>query len=155
MRKTVLFLMGALLVLSMSGCGAKKYEVLFDKYGFESEKTKYEPGEEVTVYYGIIATDTDYSFHCDDDVEMKTGYDDSHGYVMTFTMPEHDVTLSVSSRNTMEYDPDAYYPDVEDPETIEEDFPDDLDDSGETWYCPECGQKNTGDYCMDCGLKKP
>ncbi len=25
----------------------------------------------------------------------------------------------------------------------------------ESWYCPECGQKNDGNFCSNCGTKKP
>ncbi len=25
----------------------------------------------------------------------------------------------------------------------------------ETWYCPECGQSNSGNFCSNCGTKKP
>ena len=25
----------------------------------------------------------------------------------------------------------------------------------DTWYCPECGQKNDGNFCSNCGTKKP
>ena len=81
-----------------------KYKVSFNNNDFETEKTMYAPGEEVTVRYDIIATDTDYSFYSDD-VDFKQDYDG--GYVFTFVMPDHDVVLKVESRNTMEYDPEA------------------------------------------------
>nr|MCR5738719.1 hypothetical protein [Lachnospiraceae bacterium] len=51
------------------------------------------------------ATDTDYHFYSND-VDIKTGYESGRGYVITFVMPERDVTLSVSSRNSMEYEPE-------------------------------------------------
>lgn len=25
----------------------------------------------------------------------------------------------------------------------------------EVWFCPECGHKNTGEFCVECGTKKP
>ncbi len=80
------------------------YRLSFNRSGFETEKTMYAPGEEVTVRYDIIATDTDYSFYSND-VEFRQEYDG--GYVFTFVMPDHNVALNVKSRNTMEYDPDA------------------------------------------------
>lgn len=96
------------LAFVMSGCKAKddivKYKISFNDSIFETEKTEYAAGEKVTVRYDIIATDTDYRFYSDD-VEFKQDYDG--GYVFSFVMPEHDVTLNVESHNSMEYDPDA------------------------------------------------
>ena len=67
--------------------------------------------ESVTVYYDMIATDTDYFFYTDsDDVDLTQKFDGSHGYVFTFTMPAHDVKISVKSRNSMETDPYANMP---------------------------------------------
>ncbi len=81
-----------------------KYKLKFSDSVFESERTLYAPGEEVTVRYDIIATDTDYTFYSND-VDFEQKYDG--GYVFTFIMPDHDVTLNVKSRNSMEYDPEA------------------------------------------------
>ncbi len=83
--------------------GKKKYELHLDDFGFKSAKKKYAAGKKVTVYYDLIATDTDYRFYSDD-VELKQGYESGQGYVFTFTMPEHDVTIHVESRNTMVYE---------------------------------------------------
>ena len=69
----------------------------------------------------MIATDTDYSFYTDsDDVKLKQDYDNDHGYIFTFTMPAHDVKLSVRSRNSMEYIPDIEKPDDNNPASPEE-----------------------------------
>ena len=92
-------------MLSVCGCGKQKYKLNYDGYGFESQKTEYVAGERVTVYFDFIATDTDYHFYIDDDVEMKQSYDNDHGYVFTFTMPDHDVTLHEESHNSMVYIP--------------------------------------------------
>ena len=107
-----LILIGVLIMLSISGCGKQKYKLNYDGSGFASPKTEYAAGEIVTVYYDLIATDTDYTFYIDDDVEMKQSYDDKHGYVFTFTMPEHDVTLHERSRNSMIYVPPIEYTDA-------------------------------------------
>ena len=58
------------------------------------------PGEKVVVYFSMIATDTDYSFWSDD-VSFQQDYKVSQGYIFTFGMPEHDVTLHFSARNSM------------------------------------------------------
>ncbi len=95
-------------MMVLSGCGTTRYNLTFDGYGLKSEKTSYAEGEEVTVTYDMIATDTDYTFYADsDDVKLNREYDGDHGYVITFTMPAHDVKISVKSRNSMEQDPYA------------------------------------------------
>jgi len=100
-KKLLLILLGATMMLSFFGCGKQKYKLQYD-LGFQSEKTEYEAGEKVTVYFNLIATDTDYRFWLDDEsVELEQDYDEKLGYVFTFQMPEHDVTLHRSSRNTM------------------------------------------------------
>ena len=110
MRRFLICITGVLLIMGVFECGAAKYELVFDRYGFQSGKTAYSEGETVTVTYDVIATDTDYSFYTDsDDVKLDQIYDNSRGYVFTFTMPAHDVKLSVRSRNTMEADPDDVY----------------------------------------------
>ena len=48
----------------------------------------------------MIATDTDYSFWLDG-AELSRDYDAKKGFILSFTMPEHDVTIHCSSRNTM------------------------------------------------------
>ena len=114
MKKHPLFIMiGVLIMLSVSGCGAQKYKLNFDGYGFESKKTEYAEGETVKVYYGLIATDTDYHFYIDDDVEMRQSYDDKHGFILTFKMPDHDVTLHEESRNSMVFVPQFDYTDAD------------------------------------------
>ena len=101
-KRLCILLLGAILMFSLFGCGKKKYKLLFDGYGFDSRKTEYAAGEKVTVTYDLIATDTDYQFWLDDDgVALDQDYDPQHGYVFTFTMPERDVTLHMSSRNSM------------------------------------------------------
>ena len=108
MRKRIFILFfGVLMVMSFTGCG-NKYHLHFDGYGLESPKTSYADGEPVTVYYSMIATDTDYSFFVDcEDIELSQSYDDKHGFVLKFNMPAHDVTVSVKSRNSMEYVPES------------------------------------------------
>ena len=104
MKKAIRYLclfFGVVIMLTLFGCGKQKYKLNFDGYGFESKKTVYAAGNKVTVQFDLVATDTNYSFWIDDDVYMSQDYDSEHGYVFTFTMPEHDVTLHVKARNTM------------------------------------------------------
>ena len=100
---TRILLIRVIIMLSFSACSRKKYTVNFDGGFFESKRTQYYAGEKVTVRYDIIATDTDYHFYIDDDVEMTQDFDG--GYVFTFIMPKHDVTLHEESYNSMVYVP--------------------------------------------------
>jgi hypothetical protein len=54
----------------------------------------------VTLYFDLVATDTDYSFLLDGEPIHYT-YDDQKGFVIQFTMPDHDVKLEYDSRNSM------------------------------------------------------
>ena len=103
-KKSILAVMGVILVFTLFGCGKPKYKLNFDGGFFESKRTQYAPGEKVTVRYDIIATDTDYHFYIDEDVEMEQSFDG--GYVFTFIMPAHDVTIHEESHNSMMYMPE-------------------------------------------------
>lgn len=100
-KRFLLLVLAVMMMLTWFGCGKQKYKLHFDGYGFESKKTAYAAGDRVSVRFGPVATDTDYRFQIDDDVEMSQKFDDDHGYVFTFTMPDHDVTLHVESHNSM------------------------------------------------------
>ena len=82
---TRILLIGVIIMLSFSACSRKKYTVNFDGGFFESKRTQYYAGEKVT------------------DVEMTQDFDG--GYVFTFIMPKHDVTLHEESYNSMVYVP--------------------------------------------------
>lgn len=99
--------MGVLVMTGLFGCGKPQYKLIFDGSGFKSARTSYAEGAQVTVYYGFIATDTDYRFHIDAE-DVKQDYDSQKGYVFTFKMPAHDVSCTVESHSSMMYDPDAH-----------------------------------------------
>lgn len=97
----LLLVLGGTAMFWFSGCG-KKYKV--DYCGQQSQyrgaRDEYRAGAKVTLYYDLIATDTDYSFTLDGE-PLNPGYDERRGYVIQFTMPDHDVTLQCISRNSM------------------------------------------------------
>ena len=97
-------------VVCMSCCSSKVKTYNVDYCGGKSFYTDaedaYRPGEEVTLYYHIVATDTDYSFYLDGEL-LNVTYDAYNGYVIRFTMPEHDVKLECEMKNTMEYIPET------------------------------------------------
>ena len=101
-----LLLIGGMLMFTLGGCFAAKYSVDYNgkKDSFSGAKDSYRAGEKVTLYYSIIATDTDYSFYLDDK-RINPDYEESKGYIISFEMPAHDVSLKVDARNSMEYIP--------------------------------------------------
>lgn len=103
MKKWTYILFMGVICMFIFGCGKKKYNV--DYHGqmdwFNGAKTTYMEGEKVELTYDMIATDTDYSFFVDGE-PAKTKWDDKRGFVITFTMPDHDIEVYRTSENTME-----------------------------------------------------
>ena len=92
-------------ITGLTGCG-KTQKFKLDLEGRDSsfqdvKASGYEPGEEVRIVFNVIATDTDYSFFVDDK-PAQVDYRDTEGYIITFTMPQHDVRVSVKSVNSMD-----------------------------------------------------
>ena len=105
-RRKIFFIIFTVVILMifLFGCGKQKYKLNFDGYGFESKKSEYASGEKVTVYFKFIGTDMDYNFYTDDEsIKLEQSYDLEDGYILTFIMPDHDVTLKLDSHNNMEY----------------------------------------------------
>ena len=63
-------------------------------------RTQYRAGEQVVLYYPMIATDTDYTFLLDG-TQIRPDYERSKGFIISFLMPDHDVTVKCIERNTM------------------------------------------------------
>lgn len=80
---------------------AKKYKVDYcgQKMAYSNAKDEYRAGEIVTLYFDMIATDTDYSFTLDG-AQLMRDYDPKKGFVLSFTMPDRDVKLHCFSRNS-------------------------------------------------------
>lgn len=80
----------------------KKYKVDYcgKKSWYTNAKDRYCAGEKVILYYSMLATDTDYSFWLEG-AELMLSYDNEKGYVLSFIMPENDVVVHSSSRNSM------------------------------------------------------
>ena len=99
-------LAGGMMMLGLFGCGAKKYRIDYggDKDFYDGAKDEYRAGEKVVLYYDLIATDTDYSFYLDDE-KINFGYSEERGFIIEFTMPDHDVRLRCESHNSMVYVP--------------------------------------------------
>lgn len=99
--------LGGLLMFGLSGCFGTRYKVDYDgrKDDYQGAKNSYRAGQQVVLYYDLIATDTDYSFYLDGE-PLNVGYDHGKGFEIRFVMPEHDVKLECRSKNTMIYEPD-------------------------------------------------
>ena len=103
-----------LLALVLSSCGKKvetteetatKYSVDYcgSRECYTGAKGSYLPGKEVKIYYDykMISTDTNYTFYLDDK-PLSAIYEDGKGFLIEFTMPDHDVKLEVKTDNSME-----------------------------------------------------
>ena len=101
----IMIVMGGVM-FGLFGCGGEKYTVNFEneftKECFDGLKDSYSEGSKVKLCYGneYIGTDSDYSFYLDDE-RLSVDYKASKGYIITFSMPDHDVTLKVRHSNSM------------------------------------------------------
>ena len=89
----------------LTSCKAERYKVICTEGLFINVKGSYKAGQTVRVYFPMVATDTDYTFYLDGERINSSGYSDLKGYTIEFTMPAHDVELTVDSNNSMEYVP--------------------------------------------------
>lgn len=105
--------------------------------GFTSERQMYAPGEKVVIYYNFVATDTSYTFHVDVE-DFKVDYGNGGPISISFTMPSHDVQVSVNSRYYM--------------------MPNQTDEmiKFDGWICPRCKHHNTSPskFCPECGSER-
>lgn len=108
MAAVIVIVLALGVLLCVTGCSGKTYRVDYDgqKDFYEGAKDSYRAGKEVTLYYSLIATDTDYSFYIDGE-SINYEYDDRKGFVIRFKMPDHDVKLECRSVNSMIYVPES------------------------------------------------
>lgn len=105
MKRIWKILLIGVMLMGLFGCTGAKYHVDYhgQKSLFHGAKDSYRAGQKVTLKYGPIATDTDYSFYVDGE-SVNADFDQkSYRYVITFTMPNHDIEVYCSSRNSMVY----------------------------------------------------
>ena len=95
------------LCLFIAAGAPKRYSVDYGgaKGLFNKAKDSYREGEKVTMYFDLIATDTDYSFFIDGE-RINCEYDEDKGYIISFVMPAHDVKVEVETKNSMTYVPE-------------------------------------------------
>lgn len=98
------------IILCLAGCSkGNRYKVDLDgsDFCYEGVKESYRAGDDVTLYYTLIATDTDYSFYLDGE-PINFDYDEKKGFVIRFTMPEHDAKLECNAKESMTYVPSGW-----------------------------------------------
>ena len=106
MKQLFLFIFLTLMIMVTTPAEAckkarrKTYTVEMDGFLCEGQKTKYKEGDQVVLYYSLVATDTDYTFIVDGEY-YRPDYNHNDGYIIRFTMPDHDVKIEVITRNTM------------------------------------------------------
>ena len=98
-----------IIAIIITGCGKRSYKVDYcgAKDFYANAKDTYKSGEEVELIFDLVATDTDYTFYLDGKSEDLDVHGTGNGFVIRFTMPDHDVKLSYSENNSMEYLPDG------------------------------------------------
>ena len=98
-----------IIAIFITGCGKRSYKVDYcgAKDFYSNAKNTYKAGEEVELIFDLVATDTDYTFYLDGKSEDLDVQGTGNGFLIRFTMPDHDVKLSYSENNSMEYLPDG------------------------------------------------
>lgn len=87
--------------IALAGCEGHRYHVIAGS-GFWGVKADYAAGDHVRLTYGPLAEDINYHFYVDG--ESVHAYWRSTGYVIEFTMPAHDVTVTCDAYESREPD---------------------------------------------------
>ena len=74
---------------------------------YSNAKNTYKAGEEVELIFDLVASDTDYTFYLDGKIEGLDVHGTGNSFIIRFTMPDHDIKLDYSEKNSMEYQPDG------------------------------------------------
>ncbi|MBO4680248.1 MAG: hypothetical protein J5626_11340 [Lachnospiraceae bacterium] len=142
--------------------GTYSVSPMFLGYKYKEDRVYYKPGEHVEVEYWAVATDTSYSVDVNAP-DLKVEY----GSVIriSFTMPEHDVNISIGARSVMTPGPICIDTAMKGFEgmglgkvTVSSDTTPkvaQIVSDGSEWTCPLCGSKNTGRFCPECGGVRP
>ena len=107
-KRSVIALLVLACLLGMVGCGGQNcYQVDYDgdKDDYIGAKDRFRAGQTVTLYYTLIATDSDCTFYLDGDPIPFT-YEEGKGFKVEFKMPAHDVKLECVWVNSMVYEPE-------------------------------------------------
>jgi len=103
----IFFVLGAFLFLVRCTEGTYRVDYGGQKDLYKGAKDSYKAGREVTLYYMLIATDTDYFFYLDGE-PIDFDYDDKKGFIIRFIMPDHNVKLECRAKESMTYVPPCW-----------------------------------------------
>ncbi len=78
----------------LTGCSDNRYKIDYDGNRYIGAKRSYRAGEQVKLTYSYEETGASIYFYLDDE-KLNVTYDDQMRFVITFTMPEHDVKLHI------------------------------------------------------------
>lgn len=92
-KSLLVLLLAAGILLGLFGC-SKKYHIVCDgdKKDWLGIKSSYKEGEQVVIWYQVMATDADLTIVVDGEVVSYT-YEGGKGFRVEFTMPAHDVEV--------------------------------------------------------------
>lgn len=98
----LLLILGGFVMFGLFGCGKTAYAVDYrgQKDDYSDARDTYKAGQKVKLTYSLIATDTDYSFWLDGE-RLNPDYKEGKGFILEFTMPDHDVQLECRAVNSM------------------------------------------------------
>ena len=133
---------------------------------YKDDRVYYKPGERVEAVYWAVGTDTSYEVTVDAP-DLKVNY--GNVINISFTMPEHDVYISVGAQSVMTCMPNAMgmtpfkaFMGINTEDTgnsAETPKPNPvykpIVSNGSEWTCPICGSKNMGRFCAECGGVRP
>ena len=97
-----------IITIFLTGCGKRSYKVDYcgAKEFYSNAKDTYKAGEEVELIFDLVASDTDYTFYLDGKSEGLDVNGTGNSFIIRFTMPDHDIKLNYSEKNSMEYQPE-------------------------------------------------
>ena len=119
-------------------------------FKYKDDRVFYKPGERVEVDYFGVASDTSYHVTVNAP-ELRVEY----GSVIhiTFTMPDHDVYISIGAQSVMTCMPGNMGITGMMGMGMNADKP--VASDGSEWTCPLCGAGNKGKFCSECGGARP
>ena len=132
-------------------------------FKLKEDRIYYMPGEHVEAVFIFVGTDMSYNVQVDAP-DLKVEY----GSIInvSFTMPDHDVKISISFRSVMMNTPNTpmvgvgfmgmvgNMNNVSQPDRAQV-FDKPIVSDGSEWTCPLCGATNSGRFCGECGGVRP
>ncbi len=121
-------------------------------FKYKDDRVFYKPGERVEVDYFGVASDTSYQVDVNAP-ELRVEY----GSVIhiTFTMPDHDVYISIGAQSVMTCMPGNMGITGMMGMGMGMNIGKSVVSDGSEWTCPLCGAGNKGNFCSECGGARP